>query len=303
MVVHAETSAQSIGLFIRGTHADGNFIELLAQYQYETSGKLNPEKNFWILHACIFRVMFGHWRAGEMIDPRTGIWTYISKEEPTTVNAVQEHVGALASTQHFPEKIITEIRGLEAIQTAEQLKPTSGADRLDVRRVGLAEVRVASFHISSFAWRNAYKEVCEKWTYFISSCCTHHVDFNIGDGNLFARRNFKQDQHSDCRTCILIDLFERFLTQINANRSALYRITYSSTQAGEYIRAQEGAINAACDSMLTISLCYGKQTVVVEERASQESASADGYVGSAYDDKVLLNDAEQPKHLLVYDQA
>ena len=28
MVVHAETSAQSIGLFIRGTHDTGNFIEL-----------------------------------------------------------------------------------------------------------------------------------------------------------------------------------------------------------------------------------------------------------------------------------
>ena len=36
MVVHAETSAQSIGLFIRGTQEGGNFIELLSQYQYES---------------------------------------------------------------------------------------------------------------------------------------------------------------------------------------------------------------------------------------------------------------------------
>ena len=74
MVVHAETSAQSIGLFIRGTHDTGNFIELLAQYQYESQNQ-NADKRFWTFHGCIFHVSFGHVTSGEMIDPTTGVWT------------------------------------------------------------------------------------------------------------------------------------------------------------------------------------------------------------------------------------
>ena len=52
-----------------------------------------------------------------------------------------------------------------------------------------------------------------------------------------------------------------------------------------------------CDSMILISLCYGKQTAVTEARAKEDSASADGYAGSAFSDEVLLNDVE----LLPYD--
>ena len=84
----------------------------------------------------------------------------------------------------------------------------------------------------------------------------------------------------------------------------MYRITYnvvSSPQAGEYIRAQEGHVNANCDSMITISLCYGKQTMVSEDRGNQNSATADGVAGAVYDTEVLLNNVEQPTHLLLYD--
>ena len=77
MVLQAETTAQSIGLFIRGTQEDGNFIELLSQYQHESQGTQNPDKKFWTFHAYIFRVSFGHVASGEMIDPTTGIWTSI----------------------------------------------------------------------------------------------------------------------------------------------------------------------------------------------------------------------------------
>ena len=56
-----------------------------------------------------------------------------------------------------------------------------------------------------------------------------------------------------------------------------------------------------CDSMHLISLCCGKQTAVMEARAKEDSASADGYAGSAFSDEVLLNDVEQLKHLLPYD--
>ena len=59
--------------------------------------------------------------------------------------------------------------------------------------------------------------------------------------------------------------------------------------------------NANCDSMILISLCYGNQVGVSEARGKEDSASADGIAGSAFDDEVMLNDVEQLKHLLPYD--
>ena len=101
----------------------------------------------------------------------------------------------------------------------------------------------------------------------------------------------------------MIDILERFLQQINLHRSPINRITYnvvSSTAAAEYIRSRESN-DGDCDSMILISLCYGKQVPVTEARGREESASGDGFVGSAFSDEVMLNDVEQPKHLLPYD--
>ena len=99
----------------------------------------------------------------------------------------------------------------------------------------------------------------------------------------------------------MIDILERFLQQINLHRNPINRITYnvvSSTTAAEYIRSMEGN-DAGCDSMVLI--CYGKQVAVTEARGREDSASADGFAGSAFSDEVMLNDVEQLKHLLPYD--
>ena len=64
----------------------------------------------------------------------------------------------------------------------------------------------------------------------------------------------------------------------------------------------EGDLEADCDSeMLLISLCYGKQTVISEDRGRQESASADGVVGPAFDTEIILTDVEQAQHVMTYD--
>ena len=131
--------------------------------------------------------------------------------------------------------------------------------------------------MSSFAWHHAYAELCERWVQFVASCVSHQVDFIQGDGNLFGQRNFKKDVHSDFRSCIRIDLLEGFLGQINLFRSAMNRITYnvvSSTQASEYIKAQETDTCTGCDSMLCIGLWYGKQTIMTEDRSKRQSARA-----------------------------
>ena len=53
--------------------------------------------------------------------------------------------------------------------------------------------------------------------------------------------------------------------------------------------------------MLLISLFYGKETVISEEKGKEESASADGVAGPAVGDEIVLTDVEQLKYLLTYD--
>ena len=143
-----------------------------------------------------------------------------------------------------------------AVNGVEVCEVNPGADTYDVRRLLLAETRVGVFHISSYAWKEAYQQTCQKWLGFVASCVEHQCDFLTGDGNLFAQRSFKNDEHSDFRTSIMIDIIERFLQQINLHRSPMNRITYnvvSSTAAAEYLRSMHGE-DADCDSMVFISL-------------------------------------------------
>ena len=215
----------------------------------------------------------------------------------------EPHPAPLATTLDSKDCAICEIDGKIAVQHADFLPVASGADTHDVKRLGLAEIRIAVFHISSYAWTDAYAEACQKWLSFIANCIEHQCDFLSEDGNQFAQRSFKKDEHSDFRTSIMIDILERFLQQINLHRSPINRITYnvvSSTMASECIRSMEGE-NANCDSMILISLCYGNQVGVSEARGKEDSASADGIAGSAFDDEGMLNDVEQLKHLLPYD--
>ena len=166
MVVHAEEMAPSVACFLYGTHDNGHFIELLGQYQYITENK-EAHNKFWMLHACIFRCAFGQITSGEMIDPTTGIWTSTGTEEPSLLNAVAPATSeVLASTIEHTDVCILAVQGSADIQSCDPFKPSSGADRYDVRRKGLAECRVAVFHILSYAWRNAYEGTCRRWAGF-----------------------------------------------------------------------------------------------------------------------------------------
>ena len=303
MVVHPAIQSQSLAIFLRGSHSAGSFIELLAHHQIETGNKSSP---FWILHGAIFRLCHGMNTSGEFVDPSSGARVPKPDIEKNAESTVYQHDRPLATTLDFQDHSICEIDGDDdlAVSGVEVCEVNLGADTHDVRRLMLAECRVAVFHISSYAWSGAYQETCQKWLSFIASCVEHQCDFLSGDGNLFAQRSFKSDDHSDYRTCIMIDILERFLQQINLHRSPINRITYnvvSSTTAADYMRSMQGE-DADCDSMLLISLCYGKQIAVTEARAKEDSASADGFAGSAFSDEVMLNDVEQLKHLLSYDR-
>ena len=296
MVVHPAIHSQSVAIFIRGDHDVGTFIELLGHHRIQTGNKSSP---FWILHGAIFRLCHGENTSGKFVDPSTGVRIPKPEVEKNLETAVQQHCRPLATTLDFQDHSICEIDGDDELSVSgvEVCDVNPGADTHDVRRLLLAEVRLAVFHISAYAWKDAYQETCQKWLSFVASCVEHQCDFITGDGNLFAQRSFKSDDHSDCRTSIMIDILERFLQQINLHRSPINRITYnvvSSTTAANYIRSMEGE-DADCDSMLLISLCYGKQIAATEARAKKDSASADGYSGSAFSDEILLNDVEQLK--------
>eukprot|EP00435_Cladocopium_sp_Y103_P065590 s690_g27.t1 len=58
---------------------------------------------------------------------------------------------------------------------------------------------------------------------------------------------------------------------------------------------QGEVVNADC--MITISLCYGKQTPASLSRTNHQKAAADGVVGSAFSDEVLMTNSERPKYL------
>ena len=242
-----------------------------------------------------------------MIYPSSGIRADIPKDHEHNPEAmVKPHREPMATTLEYQDQCILEVDGIKETETCDHLKPCTRADVLDVRRLFLAEVRVAVFHIQAYAWQNSYQEACTRWLNFVSSAIAHSVDFITGDGNLFSQRNFKRDTHSDFKSCILVDLLERLLTEINANRVPANRITYnivSSTQAAEYVKAQTDD-TGDCDSMILISLCYGKQMQIVEDRAkrAQEVTSDSGmYSGPAFEAEILLADFGHPKHLTVYD--
>ena len=135
------------------------------------------------------------------MDPTSGIRA--KKPADMTPNmdaAITPHPAPLATTKDSPDVQMCEIDGLCTVQSAELLKPQSGADTHDVRHLGLSEIRIAVFHANSWAWNNGYSECCEKWLHFVAACVEHQADFIAGDGNQFAQRNFKHDDHSDYRS-------------------------------------------------------------------------------------------------------
>jgi len=299
MVVHPESNSQSLAIFVRGDASFGTFIELLVQHQYETENKEDKNK-FWIIRGCLFRISFGRNTSGEFMNPRTGVREPMPNVDFNEESLISPHPEPLASSNDASEQII-EIQGKSDVVECELLPVGSDSVTHSVHRLGLAEIRIAVFHLSSYAWTWAYAETCKRWLNFIACCINYQIDFITGDGNLFSQRNFKRDDRSDFRSSILMDILERFLIQINLHRNPVNAITYnvvSSTMASEYIRAMQGE-SANCDPMILISLCYGKQVGVTEARAKGDAPPDDGVPTSGFDDEVTLADVEHLKHLLI----
>eukprot|EP00435_Cladocopium_sp_Y103_P030855 s1063_g7.t1 len=212
----------------------------------------------------------------------------------------QEAGSDIELAQPREDQSVLVLHGLLDVETMEVPMYRTGVTGRDVFRLGLSEVRIAVFHMSSFGWRSGYQGSCERWVHVLTAAIAAQMDFITGDGNLFAQRNFKNDSHTDFQSCILVDLLERLLAEINQHRGGMNQISYniwSSIQAGAYIRALSGDHNVNADCMILISLSYGKQSQVSLTRSDSHKAAADGVVGSAFSDEVMLTDSERPKYL------
>eukprot|EP00435_Cladocopium_sp_Y103_P017865 s4149_g4.t1 len=300
---HAAIAAPALACFMRGSNDAGSWLELIGHHQRITEQK-ESGKAFWSFNGAIFRCVFGRNTSGNMIDPSTGIRTQAPDSSDWTDKPNIEQFEALGTTMDLEDdECILVMQGRKDSEQEDMMVPaySTGVTNRDVFRLGLSEVRIAVFHLSSFGWRSGWQEGCDNWLRFITAAIAAQVDFITGDGNLFAQRNFKADSHTDFKSSILIDLLERLLAEINPHRSGMNQITYnvcSSIQAGAYIRAMSGDRNVTnADCMILISLSYGKQTQVSLSRTASHKASADGVVGSGYSDEVMLQDVERVKYL------
>ena len=177
-----------------------------------------------------------------------------------------------------------------------QYKP--GDDR-NVRRMHLAEVRITVFHANSSSWIHAHTETRHHLGKLIYSAIIDQSDYIVGDGNKFAQMNFKEDAHSDYRTCIIVDMLCRILKNINSTRRYEDRITNDIVSLISHYEWLAGSIGKECDPdcLICISLHYGKQQVMKIARCKEPTYSKTyPYEGFPNRREVIMIDKERPKY-------
>ena len=198
-----------------------------------------------------------------------GWWVYQRKKQRNELST-----DSIGSMVHGNQLEYTESGYSNANQWANYLRYIQFVKSMEMKIFMYQVLKSAKLILVRYAWRTPLASgripccgvshfiVCldprlsgdlPKWLSFVASCVEHQCDFITGDGNLFAQRSFKSDDHSDFRTCIMIDILEHFLQQINLHRSPINRITYnvvSSTTAADYNRSL--SING-CPSLLWVN--------------------------------------------------
>ena len=170
---------------------------------------------------------------------------------------------------------------------------------MNVRRMHLAELRITVFHANSSAWQHAHTETCHHLGKLIYSAIIDQSDYIVGDGNKFAQRNFKDDSHSDYRTCIIVDMLCRILKNINSTRRYEDRITYEIVSSASHFEWLAGSIgkDSDTDCLIAISLHYGKQQVMKIARCKEPQDTKEyPYEGFPHRAEVIMTEKERPKY-------
>ena len=278
--VQSTCTAPAVGCVLKGHAKDGAGIQLLSHYDQQTKHK---EKNFWCLHGATFRCVFGtdckitfDKSTGERIENTP---MDVDRNTHASMDHVLDpHIYA-CPPQDNPDQCFVEVPNdcldIERKGTA-LYKP--GDDR-NVSRMHLAEVRITVFHTNSSAWLHAHTETetCHHLGKLIYSSIIDQSDFIVGDGNKFAQRNFKEDSHSDYRTCIIVDMLCRILKNINSTRSYENRITYEIVSSASHYEWLAGSIGKDNDTdcLIAISLHYGKQQAMKIARCKEPQYTKD----------------------------
>ena len=303
--VQSTCTAPAVGCILKGLAKDGASIQLISHYDQKTRHK---EKNFWVLHGATFRCIFGT-DCQVTFDKSTGeriqnIPTDVDNNTHASVDHILDAHIYSCPTEDRPDQCFIDVPAeyLEDERRGTvQYKP--GDDR-NVRRMHLAEVRITVFHANSSAWEHAHTETCHHLGKLIYSAIIDQSDFIVGDGNKFAQMNFKQDTHSDYRTCIIVDMLCRILKNINSTRRYEDRITYDIVSSISHYEWLAGSIGKECDPdcCICISLNYGKQQVMKLARC-KESTYTDKYPYEGFPNRreTIMIDKERPKYFTSLD--
>ena len=128
--LNAEIPAPSLACFVRGSHEAGTFVELLLHHQFETENK-QAGNQYWVFHGAVYRCVFGHNTAGEMVDPSSGIRTEAPADyEHNQETCIKPHPEPMASTLEYKDQCILEVDGNKETESCDILKPSTGADVL-----------------------------------------------------------------------------------------------------------------------------------------------------------------------------
>ena len=303
--VQSTCTAPAVGCILKGLAKDGASIQLISHYDQKTRHK---EKNFWVLHGATFRCIFGT-DCRVTFDKSTGeriqnIPTDVDNNTHASLDHILDAHIYSCPTEDRPDQCFIDVPAeyLEDERRGTvQYKP--GDDR-NVRRMHLAEVRITVFHANSSAWEHAHTETCHHLGKLIYSAIIDQSDFIVGDGNKFAQMNFKQDTHSDYRTCIIVDMLCRILKNINSTRRYEDRITYDIVSSISHYEWLAGSIGKECDPdcCICISLNYGKQQVMKLARC-KESTYTDKYPYEGFPNRreTIMIDKERPKYFTSID--
>ena len=297
--VNSIYTAPAVGCVLKGHAKDGASIQLLSHYDQQTKHK---SKNFWCLHGPTFRCVFGT-DCKVTFDKSTGerienIPIDVDNTHASMDSVLDPHIFS-CPRQDRPEQCFVEVpTDCLALERQGTVLYKPGDDR-NVRRMHLAEVRITVFHANSSAWQYAHTETCHHLGKLIYSAIIDQSDFIVGDGNKFAQMNFKEDSHSDYRTCIIVDMLCRILKNINSTRNYENRITYDIVSSISHYEWLAGSIGKDCDPdcLIMISLHYGKQQVMKAARCKETNYTKNyPYEGFPHKAEVIMIERERPKY-------
>lgn len=190
----------------------------------------------------------------------------------------------------------------DKIVTTKKVLQFQNADEHSVHKLGLSEVRIMMFHANSTAFTEKKERTVDQFQTEVMHALENEVDFISGDGNQFVQRAFRHDSHSDYWTSCFVERVAACIEYLNeqSDRRSYHRITYnvvSSTQAKEWLNSVEGR-KYDCDSMILISICYGKQIHILRDRMKKHEQMSQKEIEElpSLDNEYILNDLERFKY-------